>query len=117
MGGRFRPTLTLYRLINDINLNFKDPYYDVSSVIDNTGYSASYLRKLFKKETGCPPQEFINNRRIEYAKYLMKRTAGKQSIKEVAYASGFADPYYFSRLFKKKVGINPKEYFMECSEE
>lgn len=49
--------------------------------------------------------------RIENAKKLLKR--GEYSIKEICYLSGYSDPNYFSRLFKKHEGISPSVYLKE----
>ena len=68
--------------------------------------SAFYLR--VKKNYGVSPNNFIQNFRLQYAMKLMRDTAG--SISEIAYRSGFSDPKYFSRAFKKATGQTPTEY-------
>jgi two-component system response regulator YesN len=54
------------------------------------------------------PIDYLNRRRIERAQSLL--CAGQKSIKEVARATGFADPAYFSRIFSRYVGITPATY-------
>lgn len=97
-------------VIEDINEHFTDYMYDVSPAIEQTGYSKNHFRKLFHDAVGCSPIDFINNRRIEFAKRLLWEQQGEISIKDAALQSGFADAYYFSRLFKKRENISPSEY-------
>jgi AraC family transcriptional regulator, transcriptional activator of pobA len=70
--------------------------------------SPNYLGDLIKRETGLSPLEFIQLKLIELAKDQILDPA--KTISEVAYALGFRYPQHFSRLFKAKVGVTPKEY-------
>ena len=97
-------------ICNYINEHFTDCTYDISPAIEQTGYSKNHFRKLFHDAVGCSPIDFINNRRIEFAKRLLWEKQGNISIKDAALQSGFTDAYYFSRLFKKRENISPSEY-------
>jgi len=68
----------------------------------------AYFCDLFSKTMGQSPIDFINKKRIERAQFLM--TQGKCVLKEIASEVGFKDVYYFSRVFKKIVGIAPAHY-------
>lgn len=68
----------------------------------------AYLSNIFKKETGENFVYYLNSFRIEKAKEMLKNT--QLTINEVAYAVGFMDGRYFSKSFKKHVGITPKDY-------
>lgn len=70
--------------------------------------SANYLGDLIKKETGRSAQEHVQLQLIEIAKEKMFEK--QKSISEIAYELGFEYPQYFSRLFKKRVGVSPNEY-------
>jgi AraC-like DNA-binding protein len=70
--------------------------------------SPKYLSDLLKQETGKTALELIHLYVISEAKNLL--VAGDRSISEIAYQLGFENPPYFSRLFKKEVGVSPKEY-------
>lgn len=72
---------------------------------NNIGYS--YFRKMFKKYTGFSPHQYHLEMKIFRAKELI--LTSDRSIKEISYELGFQSAYYFSRLFKKKVGNNPSE--------
>ncbi len=70
--------------------------------------SPKYLTDLLKQETGKTAMELIHLYVISEAKNML--VEGEQSISEIAYRLGFENPPYFSRLFKKEVGISPKEF-------
>ncbi len=72
------------------------------------GISPQHLSKLFKEETGINYVEWLTNLRIDMAKQLL--TEGNQTVKEICYLVGYHDPNYFSRIFKKIVGISPTDY-------
>ncbi len=71
----------------------------------NIGYS--YFRKMFKNYTGVAPHKYHLELKIMRAKELLLST--DKSIKEISFELGFQSIFYFSRLFKKKVGMNPTE--------
>jgi AraC-like DNA-binding protein/transcriptional antiterminator Rof (Rho-off) len=70
--------------------------------------SSKYLSDLLKAETGKTALELIHLYVISEAKNML--VGGDRSISEIAYQLGFENPPYFSRLFKKEVGMSPKEY-------
>ena len=78
---------------------------DVSRIVDISPY---YFSKLFKEETGENFIEYVTNRRIEKAKELLEHSS--LNIKCICVDTGYSDPNYFSRIFKKQVGVTPTEY-------
>jgi len=78
---------------------------DVSRSVDISPY---YFSKLFKDETGENFIEYLTAVRINRAKNLLQN--GHLSIKEICMESGYSDPNYFSRNFKKHTGVTPREY-------
>ena len=70
--------------------------------------SPYYFSKLFKSETGMNFIDYLTQVRMEHAKTLLAQTG--KSMKEICRAVGYADPNYFSRSFKKNVGVTPTEY-------
>ena len=70
--------------------------------------STSTLNRYFKLATGLSPIEFHLHKRIAYACALIQKRG--LSISEVAEASGFSDPNYFSRQFRKVMATSPKDY-------
>ena len=77
------------------------------------GISLGYLSTVFKKETGKTVSEYIRDRRMEYARYLLGST--KLQIQTVAFNTGIMDVQYFSKLFKKRFGQTPSEYREEAN--
>ncbi|UWP61223.1 AraC family transcriptional regulator [Ruminococcus gauvreauii] len=70
--------------------------------------STYYYSRLFKKETGLSPVNYILNLRISQAKILLVTT--DKSIKEIAYALGYAHGASFTSAFTEKTGCSPRQY-------
>ncbi len=88
--------------------NFVDPSLSITSIAGELSYNPKYLSHLFKEKMGMRYSEYLRMHRIKYAVSLFDR--GLDSVKNIAYLSGFEDPLYFSTVFKKVVGVSPKEY-------
>lgn len=86
----------------------------IGDLADFIGVNRSYLTSSFKKTTGCSPQEFLVNLRMDKAKSLLKKT--DLSINAVAGAVGYTDQLAFSKVFKKHCGKSPRMYREEKSE-
>jgi two-component system response regulator YesN len=95
--------------INYINEHIGDKDLKIQRVANAVGLSYTWFSSMFKKETGQTFNNFLLNARIEYAKYLLDKKACK--IYEVAEISGFRDSQYFSKVFKKIVGMTPTDYY------
>ena len=78
---------------------------DVSRYVDISPY---YFSKLFKQEAGRNFIEYLTGVRMNAARKLLLDPG--HSIKEVCVLSGYSDPNYFSRIFKKYEGVTPSEY-------
>jgi len=78
---------------------------DVSREVNISTY---YLSRIFKETTGSNFIDYLTGLRIEKAKELLSTT--QYSMKEICQMSGYVDPNYFSKLFKKIVGVTPTEY-------
>ncbi|WP_220101824.1 AraC family transcriptional regulator [Paenibacillus sp. S150] len=70
--------------------------------------SSTYLSRAFKEITGYSIIGFFNQLKLDAAKEML--LGGELKVKEVAGALGFADEFYFSRIFKKTEGISPSEF-------
>lgn len=90
-----------------INQNFSRELTldDVSRSVNISPY---YFSKLFKEEAGENFIEYLTRVRIAHARELLKNPA--LSIKEICVMSGYSDPNYFSRIFKKQEDVTPSEY-------
>lgn len=69
------------------------------------GLNSKQFSYLFQKHTGTTPNDYLINCRIERAKELLYTSSA--SISEVSTCVGYHDPYYFSKLFKKRTGVTP----------
>lgn len=67
-----------------------------------------HLCRLFRKSLDLGPLECVRLARLQFAAGLLSRTS--MSVKEVADAAGFANPYHFSRVFSQTYEVSPSEY-------
>lgn len=90
MQKNLHTTLTLEEVANAVNL------------------SASHFSAIFKEQTGLAPIKYFNQLKIQKACQYIQLTTLR--IKEISSALGIDDPYYFSRMFSKIMGISPQDY-------
>ncbi|MFA9558308.1 helix-turn-helix domain-containing protein [Evansella sp. AB-rgal1] len=85
---------------------------DSTCTLDELAFQAnvskSHYLHLFKETTGYSPIDYFNRLKIQHASQLLDLSM--LSIKEISMRVGFKDPYYFSRLFSKVMGLSPREY-------
>ncbi len=102
--------------IECLEANITNPDFDLSAEVEKTGYCKGYFRKVFREATGETPVSYFNRIRIEYAKNEFQHYGPSRSVKDISLASGFRDPYYFSRVFKKYEGISPAAYLNQLGD-
>ncbi|MFQ7552579.1 MAG: helix-turn-helix transcriptional regulator [Blautia marasmi] len=73
--------------------------------MDHVGLERSYFSKIFHKFTGTTAQNYLLNVRIQRSKLLLERT--DYTVREICSYVGMKDEYYFSRAFKRSVGLSP----------
>lgn len=71
-------------------------------------YSASRFSSLFKQKTGYAPIDYFIQMKMQKASQHLDFT--DRSIKDIALSMGFDDPYYFSKRFRKVIGMSPTQY-------
>lgn len=96
------------RMVAASEKGFTDPALSLATLAEELGYNAKYLSHLFKERMQIGYAEYLRSLRIKFAVSLFDH--GIDSVKNVAALSGFSDPLYFSTVFKKTVGVSPKEY-------
>lgn len=101
-------SLTYIReVIKFITKKYSEPI-KVQQIADFCGLERSYLSKMFRRATNYTPQEYLIFFRMKKAKQLLRDP--KLPIQHVAYAVGYNDPFAFSKIFKKEVGMSPTQY-------
>lgn len=90
VDGSFHTDLSLNRLARQFNI------------------SPSYLSTLFKKEVGISFTEYLLNKRLSFARELLRRTS--LPINVIAAECGISDNNYFARIFKAQEGVTPAQY-------
>ena len=99
-----------------LTANLTDPELSLESLPGLAGVSDAYLRRIFKKQYGTGPAGFVIRRRISLARQLL--VGGENyTVTQVAAMSGFKDPLYFSRCFKKQLGLSPTQYCKAYAED
>lgn len=83
---------------------------DIDSVMisHDLGMNYRYLSTVFKEYTGTTIRGYLNLVRVRQATALLRSTS--LNVSEVARQVGFRDPLYFSRIFKREMGLSPSEY-------
>lgn len=95
------------KCIEKIRFEYNE-HITLDSLASYLAITPSYLSVQFKKETSQTITDYIQNVRLEHAILLLNSTS--DSIQEIASLCGFPDSNYFTRVFKKKKGLTPKEY-------
>lgn len=99
-------------IVKKIKEQLESHYYEdisISKIARSVFLSSTYICILFKKQTGMTINEYLSNIRIERAKALLINS--NHTVAEVALSVGYHDPKYFSRIFRKIVGVPPSEYY------
>jgi AraC-like DNA-binding protein/mannose-6-phosphate isomerase-like protein (cupin superfamily) len=102
-------SLSLYRIKEYIARNIANPLLDTAKIESGTGLSARYMNELFQDEE-ISLMRYVWNTRLEicYRRLASPNNVSKQ-VSEIALEAGFNDFSHFSRAFKKKFGISPRE--------
>lgn len=97
-----------FRAKSLLDSRFTESGLSIAAVARELRVTPNHLTKLFRWELGMSVRDYLHQRRLEYAEKLLH--AGTLSIRETAFASGFADPNYFTRFFRRRKGISPGEF-------
>lgn len=80
----------------------------IEELSDHVGLSRSYYQHIFKEKTGMSPIHYLTSLKMQKACEILATT--NIPIKNIAASVGYDDPYYFSRIFKRTIGVSPSEY-------
>ena len=87
---------------------YREKEFHVNELSSLCGVGQKQFTKLFRQRYGTTPTQFVLALRMNTAAKLIEE--GHMSISEVADFVGYDDVFYFSRLFKKNIGVSPTEY-------
>lgn len=111
--GPVSRSLQLYQQIRTfLASNFK-AIRCVQDVATHFGITAAYLSRLFRRFGGEGPRTHLQRLRMDHAANVLRTTP--QTVKEVAFSLGYADPFIFSRGFRKWKGQPPNVYRSACA--
>ena len=92
--------------------------FDLPNIIRQIKTEGISIRRRFVAACGCTPIEYLTSLRIENAKKLLERRHEMElTVSEIAIRCGYYDSHYFSKAFKKRVGISPEHYTAKREEE
>ena len=104
----------IQRIMTFIEDNIENTELTIDEIAMHIGFSRSAFFKKLKSLTGLAPVEFLKEVRIQRAAQLIE--TGEYNFSEITYMVGISDPRYFSRCFKQKFGMSPREYKEKCGD-
>lgn len=111
-GKEYSPVVKI--VMADVEKNVSNVTYSLEDALKKLPLNYDYVRKLFKKETGATPHEYLISERMRLASNLIlsgvSNRYSEYTVSQIAEACGFSEPLYFSRVFKKYYGVAPSEY-------
>ena len=96
------------QILDYLDVHFREQELSQVQVADAFRISTYTLIRLFKNQVGIGFAEYVNTRRLEYAKILLQTTS--MPIKEIAIQCGYASESYFGRIFKATYGVSPSAF-------
>ncbi len=85
-----------------------DEHLNLQTLAQMTGYTETHLSRKFKREMGCSIVQYIQNTKIEKAKYLLVNT--HENVDSISSQLNFNTRSYFTQVFRQCTGITPSEY-------
>ena len=98
----------LQNALDYIEENYMQTTLNLNEVAQAIGMSPNYFSGLFSQEMKMTFVEYVTNKRMDQAKRLLRES--DQSSAQIAAAVGYKDAHYFSFVFKKTVGVSPRDW-------
>ncbi|HIQ75257.1 MAG TPA: AraC family transcriptional regulator [Candidatus Cottocaccamicrobium excrementipullorum] len=106
--GRLQEKVKL--VLKEVENRYAEPL-SIKEMAERCGYSPSHFMKFFKEQMGTSFVEYLTDYRLLMAARLL--LGGEESVTEIARITGFDQPSYFDRCFKRKYGMTPGQYRKE----
>lgn len=94
--------------------HYFEPGLTLREICELFSYSAKYVSAGFRRLTKISFREYVQNKRLEHAEGLMR--SGFDTVREISFFSGYSDPLYFSKVFRKRYGMSPTDYLRRLRE-
>lgn len=98
-----------------VDEHFSDPDFSLERLGSDLKYNKKYLSTVFKRHVGVGIVEYLHTVRIQHACTMLKQ--GFSSVSDVALRCGYPDAQYFSKVFKRRMSISPREYMASVKTE
>lgn len=108
IGYKTADELLIARAAEFIENNYRRPELNIDKIAEFVGINRVTLHRKFTEELGISPGNYLIKLRLQKACTLLK--SGNYSVKSIAYSTGFSDQLYFSKAFKKQIGLTPSQY-------
>lgn len=107
-GGEKYDEKLVRAALDVIHDSWRDPAFGIAALADGLAIHRSTLSRRFRRVTGSTPADYVTGLRIQGAMDLLKES--HLPVAEIARRCGYADPNYFSRIMKKRLGVSPSGF-------
>ena len=111
-GGRIDLVSMIQKYVDE---HFSDPDFSLERLGSDLKYNKKYLSTVFKRHVGVGIVEYLHTVRIQHACTMLKQ--GFTSVSDVALRCGYPDAQYFSKVFKRRMSLAPREYMASIKSE
>ena len=108
------PDSAAERIKNLIDERFTESDLDLDEISEALSYHPKYVSSVFSKTFNICISDYIRTLRIQHACTLIEQ--GLTSLKNISVLCGYEDSLYFSAVFKKQMGVSPKEYIQNVTQ-
>jgi AraC-like DNA-binding protein len=105
--NRIGERMEIHRVIEHLHRHYEEKL-NVAELAGIAAMSTAHFSRVFRRETGHPPLDYLIRLRIQKARLLLM--AGDDNVTEIALKCGFATPSHFAACFLRNCGVTPSDY-------